>query len=125
MDFKGGRYALEINGQVFAGRGKASIDSSGVSLDNGSNMDSTMFTTVKPELISLDLTIDRRDQSTKWDTAMMLQSLSVTFAETDAGVTHVMSSARWQGKPTLDTSTGEITGLKATCAPSTYNQLTT
>ena len=125
MDNKGGRYVLEINGQVFSGRGKASVDSSGVSIDNGSNMDGTMFSTVKPELISLDLTIDRRDQSTRWDTAMMLQSLNVSFAETDAKVTHVMTAARWQGKPTLDTSTGEITGLKAMCAPATYNQITT
>ena len=124
MDNKGGRYTLEINGQVFSGRGKASIDQAGISMDNGSNMDATMFSTVKPELISLDLTLDRRDQSTKWDAAMMLKPINVTFAETDAGVTHVMTSARWQGKPTLDTSTGEISGLKAVCAPSTYNQLT-
>ena len=99
MDNKGGRYTLEINGQVFSGRGKASIDQAGISMDNGSNMDATMFSTVKPELISLDLTLDRRDQTTKWDAAMMLKPINVTFAETDAGVTHVMTSARGRASP--------------------------
>ena len=124
MDNKGGRYTLEINGSVYSGRGTAKIDTAGVSVDNGVNMDSTMYSTVKPELITLDLTLDRRDQSTKWDAAMMLSAINVTFAETDAGLTHVLNSARWQGKPTLDTSNGEISGLKVQCAPSTYTQLT-
>ena len=123
MDWKGGRYTLEINGSVFSGRGQAKIDTSGVSIDNKANMDGSMYSTVTPELISLDLTIDRRDQATKWDSSMMLRGISVTFQETDAGVTHVLAQAKWQGKPTLDTATGEISGLKANCAPATYQQI--
>lgn len=123
MDNKGGRYNLELSGSVFSGRGTAKIDTSGVSITNGSNMDSTLFTTIKPELIMLDLTIDRRDQATKWDSAMMLKPVNCTFSETDSGVQHILTKARWEGKPTLDTSTGEISGLKLCCAPANYQQV--
>lgn len=122
MDNKGGRYTLDINGQVFSGRGTAKIDSAGVSLSSKPNQDATMYTTIAPELIMLDMTLDRRDQATKWDEKMMLTKINVTFKEADAGVTHILTAARWEGKPTLDTSNGEISGLKVVCAPATYSQ---
>lgn len=110
MDTKGGRYSLDINGRNFSGRAKATINPSTVELANEANQDGSGYSTVKPVLASIELSFDR-GQGIKWDEAMMLQTVNVTFQETDVRVTHYLTSARWQGKPAIDTENGEVSGL--------------
>ena len=113
MDTKGGRVAITINGRTFSGRGAAKIMPSRVSLKNDANTDGTGFTTTAAKLAGLDVTFDR-GIGLVWDETMLLQSIDVTFKETDVagGPTHYFTSARWDGDPTLDTATGEVSGLK-------------
>ena len=111
MDTKGGRVAVTINATTFSGRGAAKVETSRVSLKSGANTDGTGWTTVEAKLAGLDVSYDR-GQGFAWDDAMLLQSLDVTFVETDTGVTHYFTSARWEGAPTLDTASGEVSGLK-------------
>ncbi|MGU3539981.1 phage tail tube protein [Methylobacterium sp. A54F] len=111
MDTKGGRFTLDMNGRTYSGRGKASISPARATRENGVNMDGTGYSNVKPKLASLDLTFDR-GVGLKWDEAMMLDELNVTFVETDARVTHLFTNANWSGDPSIDTETGEVSGLK-------------
>src|SRR5258708_4207234 len=105
MDTKGGRFTLAINGQTFSGRGKATIKPSRVSLTNGAHMDGTGYATVKPMLADLELTFDR-GIGLRWDEAMMLQTLNATFIETDVGITHLFTNARFEGDPSIDSENG-------------------
>lgn len=119
MDSKGGRYTLEINGRRFSGRGKATVSPSGVEIEGGTNSDGTGYKTVKPVNPFLDLSLDR-GSGLKWDEAMMLQELNGTWHETDARVTHLFTNASWIGRPSIDSETGEVSGLKIECSPADY-----
>ena len=113
MDTKGGRFSLDINGRTYSGRGKATVEPSVVSVENGANQDGTGYSTVKAKLASLDLTFDR-GVGLKWDAKMILQKLNATFVETDLNpsLTHLFTEARWSGTPSIDTESGEVSGLK-------------
>lgn len=111
MDTKGGRFTLTINGVAYSGRGKATIKPSSVSVTNGANQDGTGFSTVKSMLKELDLTFDR-GIGLSWDETLLLQSVDVTFVETDYGATHLFTGARFEGDPSIDTESGEVSGLK-------------
>lgn len=110
MDTKGGRFSLDINGRVYSGRGEASIKPARANRENGVNMDGTGYSTVKPALASIELTFDR-GVGLRWDEAMMLEEINVTFQETDTGVTHLFTRANWSGEPSINSATGEVSGL--------------
>ncbi len=109
-DFKGGRFSLSINGVNFSGRGAASIKPSTISLTSDANQDGTSYATVKAKLASIELSFDR-GVGIKWDADMLLQRVDLTFVETDANITHLLSRATWNGDPDIDSSTGEVKGL--------------
>ncbi|GJD51087.1 hypothetical protein OPKNFCMD_3838 [Methylobacterium crusticola] len=112
MDTKGGRFTLDINGRTYSGRGKATVEPARVSRENGVNQNGTGYSTVKPKLAKLDLTFDR-GVGLRWDDAMVLAEVDVTFVETDlkTPVTHLYTAASWSGTPSIDTETGEVSGL--------------
>ena len=112
MDTKGGRVSIDISGQVFSGRGAAKIMPSAVSLKSDANTDGSGYTTVTAKLYGVDLSFDRG--LFVWNEAMLLQQVDVTFKEIDVagGRTHLFTACRWDGEPTLDTATGEVTGMK-------------
>lgn len=119
MDTKGGRFSLTINGQVFSGRAAAKLMLSGVSPSTGVNQDGSAFRTIAPKLVGIDLTFDR-GVGLKWDSKMLLSSIDVTFKEIDVGATHLFTSASWDGDPTIDSATGEVSGLKAMTGEANY-----
>ena len=110
MDTKGGRCSIEINGSTYSARAKATIMPSRVSRENGVNLDGTGYSTIKPALAGIDLTFDR-GLGIVWDEALMLTELNVTFVEDDLGVTHLFTGAAFEGATSLDTETGEVSGL--------------
>lgn len=120
MQTKGGRFTLDISGQTYSGRGKATIMPARAVRENGVNMDSTGWSSVQPKLASLDLSFDR-GVGLKWDADMMLAEVNVTFVETDAKVTHLYTNANWSGEPSIDSENGEVSGLKIESA--TYQQI--
>ncbi|UDL95506.1 phage tail tube protein [Lichenihabitans sp. PAMC28606] len=111
MDTKGGRFSLTMSGTTYSGRGAAKLMLSGVSPTTGVNQDGTPYRTVAPKLVGLDLSFDR-GVGLLWDETMLLNSIDVTFVETDLNKTHLFTSASWDGDPTIDSATGEVTGLK-------------
>ena len=119
MDTKGGRFSLTCSGQVVSGRGAAKIMLSAVSVKTDVNSDGTGYKTVSPKLVGLDLSFDR-GVGLNWDSTMMLADVDVTFVETDFGVTHMFTSASYDGDPTIDSATGEVTGVKIMTSESNY-----
>ena len=110
MDTKGGRFTLTINGLTYSGRGKATIMPSRVSRTNGVNQDGTGYSTIAPALAGLDLTFDR-GVGLAWDETLILADLNVTFIEDDYGATHLFTAAAFEGSPSIDTESGEVSGL--------------
>jgi hypothetical protein len=110
MDTKGGRFTLEINGRVVSGRGEATIRPARAVRENGANMDGSGYSTVRPQLAGLELTFDR-GVGLLWDEAMMLSEVNVTFVEDDVGRTHYFTNARWSGEPSINSASGEVSGL--------------
>src|SRR4051794_14368653 len=113
MDTKGGRVTIDLSGVRYSGRGKAKIMPSTISLKTGANQDGTGYSTLDPRLAGIDVTFDR-GLGIRWDAAMLLQKVNVTFTETDLSppVTHLFTNARWEGEPEINTEDGEVTGLK-------------
>ena len=111
MNTTGGRVTLSINGQTISARAKADIEPSGVEIAAGANLDGTGYRTIKPVLSTINLSFDR-GQGFKWDTTMMTQSVSCTFIEDDVGVTHLFTAGSFTGRPSINTETGEVSGVK-------------
>lgn len=113
MDTKGGRVTIDINGARYSGRAKAKIMPSTVTMKSGVNQDGVGWSSLDPALATLDTTFDR-GIGLLWNATMMLQSMNVTFTETDLSPprVHLFTNARWDGTPEINTEDGEVTGLK-------------
>ncbi|WP_375455716.1 phage tail tube protein [uncultured Methylobacterium sp.] len=111
MDTQGGRYSATINGKAFSGRAEAKLKPARGTPENGVNWNGKGFSFVKPQLSAVELTFDR-GQGLKWDEAMILQSIDLTFVEDDARVAHYFTAARWSGEPEINTKDGEVSGMK-------------
>lgn len=110
MDTKGGRFSLEIGGAVYSGRAKATIMPARATPDTGVNQDGTGYATVTPQLAEIELSFDRG--FFRWTESMLLQPVNITFAEDDVGLTHFLTAGNWAGRPSIDSATGEVTGMK-------------
>ena len=110
MDTKGGRIEIDINGRTYVARAKATLKPARATRTNGVNQNGTGYSTVAPKLAGIEVTFDR-GSGLDWGEAEMLQEINVTFTEKDAGRVHVFTGARFEGEPSIDTETGEISGL--------------
>jgi hypothetical protein len=114
MDTKGGRFNIEINGRVYSGRGEATINPSRVGITAEANSDGTGYRTIQARLATLELAFDR-GIGLKWDEAMLLQEINVTFVETDTTggpKTHLFTRASFVGDGAgINTATGEVSGI--------------
>lgn len=111
MDTKGGRFSIDINGRTFSGRGEATINPSLVSITSGANMDGSVYRTIAPKVATLELTFDR-GIGLKWDTAMMLEEINVTFTEDDVGRLHLFTAGNFIGEgAAINSATGEVSGI--------------
>jgi hypothetical protein len=111
MDTKGGRFSLDIGGRVYSGRGKADIMPARATPTTGVNQDGSGYNTVTPQLATIALSFDR-GVGLNWTEGEILQTVDLTFVETDTGVTHYLTKANWDGQPSLDSASGEVTGMK-------------
>lgn len=108
MQTKGGRITIDFGSTRVSARGEVSIMPNRVTPENGVNQDGTGFTTIKPRLARAEMSFDRGIRITD---DMLLQSMNVTIRETDTGITHLFTNARLSGDQTLNTVSGEVSGL--------------
>lgn len=110
MDTKGGRFTIDINGTSFSGRAEAKISPARATPENGVNWDGSGYNIVAPQLARIELSFDR-GQGFTWTEDMILQPVNLTFAETDARVTHYLTAGNWSGRPEINSKDGEVTGM--------------
>lgn len=112
--FTSGRSA----GQLLSVRGKVEIEAAGGAIETVTNQDSTIVRTFKPGAVMAKLSFDRG--LPKWDRNMLLDSFDVTIVEEQAPRTHYLTDAHFDGKPSQDLQSGEVTGLSIACASANY-----
>jgi hypothetical protein len=99
----GGRVSTVIDGRTYSARGVITLNVSNINVSAGANQDGTVFRTVAPKArtaeISFDRFVDIDGEPLRW--AEHIMELE----------THILTGGFFTGEPTLDTSTGEVTGV--------------
>lgn len=122
MDKKGGRVSIQITGRNFTARSSVTLDPTTVARTNGANRDGTGYSTVAAKLAKADISFDRGERSgIVFNDDLLLENFNATIYEEDAGITHFFTNASWSGSPTLDTESGEISGMSIECARNSYS----
>jgi hypothetical protein len=108
----GGRISIEIGDDRFAPT-EADIEllPTNVEVDGEANQDGSACYKVKPKLYEADIKL-RQPCGIKWDAKMRVCKVNATIVEIDNGRTHLFTGARIVGRPSVNLSTGEVTGLK-------------
>ncbi len=110
MDTRGGRFTLDIGGEIYSGRGAAKIMPARATPSTGVNQDGTGFVAVAPQLSTIELSFDRGSRR-RWTEKEILRTVDLTFVEKDTGVTHYLTKANWNGQPSIDSASGEVSGM--------------
>jgi hypothetical protein len=118
----GGRVTFTFGGQPFT-LAEAAVKLSPALYDVSAkaNQDGTAAYEAKPELVGADMTF-RNAAAIDW-TKVNMQTGNATIVEDTNGRTHMFTGTRLIGKPDVDVSTGDVTGLKL--AGGTYSKLGT
>jgi Phage tail tube protein len=116
MHTSGGRVSTVIGGISYSARGVITLNPSNINVSSGVNQDGSLYRTVAPKARTAEITFDRFVDNDgvplKWAENIMEQvNLGITFVEQDGGLTHILSGGFFTGEPTMDTSTGEVSGL--------------
>jgi hypothetical protein len=124
----GGRITVAKGGVRFSPRGKATIKPAMIANSVIANHDGTISTTRAAKPATADLTFDRGSaaagtQRPKWDSVFMLDDGDWTIAEVDVGVLHIFTAATIVGEPSIDTETGEVSGLSIATGNYTQTKL--
>lgn len=113
----GGRVSTVINGIAYSARGVITLNASNINVSAGANQDGSVYRTVAPKPRTAELTFDRfvdiDGEPLRWAENLMEQeNLPITFVEQDGQrLTHILTGGFFTGEPTMDTSTGEVSGL--------------
>ncbi|MBN9453256.1 MAG: phage tail tube protein [Bosea sp.] len=122
MDKKGGRVSVTINGRTFTARSSVSISPATVERSNGVNRDGSGYSTIAPKLASAEISFDRGERSgIVFDDAMLLADVNCTIWEEDAQITHFFTNAGFGGTPSIDTESGEVSGMRVEAPRNSYS----
>lgn len=122
MNIKGGRVSITIGGATYTTRAGVSVAGATIERTNETNRDGTGYSTVKGKLATAEISFDRGERSgLVFNDALLLSTFNATIFEEDAGITHLFTKAAFGGTPSLDTESGEISGLKIETDRSNYS----
>jgi hypothetical protein len=108
----GGRIAIEIGDDRFSPtEADIEIMPTNVEVEHEANQDGSACFKVKPRLYEADIKL-RNGCGIKWDERMRVCKVNATIVEIDNARTHLFTGARIVGRPSVNLSTGEVTGLK-------------
>lgn len=110
----GSRVYLTFNGQRWDLRGAVTIRPGGVESDAQANADGSMYVTNKAVLWEADITLSDRCGIRLAD--ILRCSVDATFDLIDLDRTYFFTAARVVGRPTINTESGEISGLRVATA---------
>lgn len=106
----GGRISIEAGNELLVARGEITLDISDREVSAETNQDgSTYYTTaMRPVGGSCSFT---ETCSGSWSERMRQCAINITIVEEDHGRQHLYTRTRLVGRPTYNTSTGEISGV--------------
>lgn len=107
----GGRISIKIGGVQFTpSEADVTVKPTNFEVDANSNRDGSMCTMIKLMPYEADIKF-RNSNGIIWQAQMMLCAIDATIEETDNGRLHIFTSARLTGRPSINTSTGEVDGI--------------
>lgn len=106
----GGRITIDIDGDRFSARGDVTIEPTNSEVTADANHDGTPFFMVKPRLYSFAATFSN-PCGLRWSGKMAKCRMNVTIVEEDNNRTHLFTGARLVGRPSVNISTGEVSGV--------------
>jgi hypothetical protein len=123
----GGRITIMMGGTRYSPRGKAMINPAGLTHSVVANQDGKISRTTMAQPVTAELTFDRGAPEggfgrPKWDSAFMSEFYDITIRETDTKVTHHFFKATIVGTPSIDTESGEVSGLSIATSEQDYTQ---
>jgi hypothetical protein len=110
-----GNISLRINGAVYQGRGTFTLEEGAFSFEAGGNADGSVYRTQTPTPPKLEMALERGPFV--WNDAMIAAQIDATVTERATGRQHIITDARWIGRPAQNLTTGEVTGLSITWDP--------
>ena len=114
----GGRVVVTLNGKRYSIRSTVTVVPWNVERSAEANQDGSMFVTTKPMPYEADLTFS---DACKMDIAeLQTCSLDVTIELVDVRRTYWFTQAIVVGRPSINTMTGEISGMKIMSPQMTY-----
>ena len=107
----GGVISIEVDGVLFAPtEADIMIDPTNLEVTGEANQDASAAFTSKPKLFGAEFTL-RNPCGMKWNETMRKCKVNVTIVETGQNRSHIFTAARFVGRPKLNLSNGEVTGL--------------
>lgn len=106
----GGRISIEIGGKRYSARGDISISPSNIETTGEANHDGSPYFVMKPVLYTAEMTFSN-PCGLNWDAEMARCSVNVTIVEETNSRQHLFTKARIVGRPKLNLSNGEVSGL--------------
>lgn len=112
----GGELHFSVNGNPLILRTKFESEPVNMEFDGGANQDNSIYRTLKPTGYTADMTF--QDQAPNiataldWSALMRAAPGNMTLVEPNTNRLHMWTQASFEGKPRVDHTTGEVTGIK-------------
>lgn len=108
----GGRISIEIDDKTYSPT-EADIElmPTNREIEHRANQDGSPAYLSRPRLYEADIKF-RNPCDLKWDDLLLKCKVNAVIAENDNNRQHIFSGARVVGRPSLNISTGEVTGLR-------------
>lgn len=108
----GGLITLEIDGVALSPTAAdIMIDPTNIEVTDEANQDGSAAFMSKPKLFGAEITL-RNPCGMKWNATMRKCKVNATIVEVEQNRSHLFTAARLVGKPQINLSSGEVTGLR-------------
>lgn len=106
----GGRISIDIGGKRYSARGDITLTPTNLEVAGEANHDGTAYFTAKPVLYGASMNFTA-PCGLVWNDELARCAINVTIVEEQNGRAHLFTGARLVGRPSLNLSNGEVSGL--------------
>ena len=106
----GGRITIDMDGDRISARGDVTIEPTNAETTAEANHDGSVYYTVRPRPFTFAATFSQ-PCGLRWTEKMARCRMNVTIVEEDNNRTHLFTGVRLVGRPSVNISTGEVSGL--------------
>lgn len=123
----GGHMRLTLDGSPLVIRGKFEIEGTNMESSIVTNEDGSISQIAKPKALMIGVDFEDTDPSSglpvDWQAIVFgAAAYNIMIAEEDTGVTHMLTGAKFGGKPRIDRLTGQVTGLEMHVSRNGYHK---